>query len=145
MPSVLWRASASNCRPPASSTAVQLPYPLLPFSISFFFTQPSSHSSSFSDCSKIPESSEDGEIQKRHMARFLTTYACTREGTTLVSSLGKRIDDGNFHLYFQVFGKNDMWFWVIFSAIHILASLALSTQIYYMGRFKIGESPVPLY
>uniref|UniRef100_A0A8C6E700 SID1 transmembrane family member 1 n=1 Tax=Moschus moschiferus TaxID=68415 RepID=A0A8C6E700_MOSMO len=36
-----------------------------------------------------------------------------------------------------VFGKNDVWFWVIFSAIHILASLALSTQIYYMGRFKI--------
>ncbi|XP_057162731.1 SID1 transmembrane family member 1 isoform X3 [Ursus arctos] len=36
-----------------------------------------------------------------------------------------------------VFGKNDLWFWVIFSAIHILASLSLSTQIYYMGRFKI--------
>ncbi|XP_011720608.1 SID1 transmembrane family member 1 isoform X4 [Macaca nemestrina] len=36
-----------------------------------------------------------------------------------------------------VFGKNDVWFWVIFSAIHVLASLALSTQIYYMGRFKI--------
>ncbi|EGW03435.1 SID1 transmembrane family member 1 [Cricetulus griseus] len=36
-----------------------------------------------------------------------------------------------------VFGKNDVWFWVIFSAIHILASLALSTQIYYMGRVKI--------
>uniref|UniRef100_A0A8C9PVF6 SID1 transmembrane family member 1 n=1 Tax=Spermophilus dauricus TaxID=99837 RepID=A0A8C9PVF6_SPEDA len=36
-----------------------------------------------------------------------------------------------------VFGKNDVWFWVILSAIHILASLALSTQIYYMGRFKI--------
>ncbi|EPY88724.1 SID1 transmembrane family member 1 precursor [Camelus ferus] len=36
-----------------------------------------------------------------------------------------------------VFGKNDIWFWIIFSAIHILASLALSTQIYYMGRFKI--------
>ncbi|XP_053076848.1 SID1 transmembrane family member 1 isoform X2 [Acinonyx jubatus] len=36
-----------------------------------------------------------------------------------------------------VFGKNDLWFWIIFSAIHILASLALSTQIYYMGRFKI--------
>lgn len=32
-----------------------------------------------------------------------------------------------------------MWFWVIFSMIHVLASLALSTQIYYMGRFKIGE------
>ncbi|XP_044797872.2 SID1 transmembrane family member 1 isoform X4 [Bubalus bubalis] len=40
----------------------------------------------------------------------------------------------------EVFGKNDVWFWVIFSAIHILASLALSTQIYYMGRFKIDVS-----
>ncbi|XP_055424180.1 SID1 transmembrane family member 1 isoform X4 [Bubalus kerabau] len=39
-----------------------------------------------------------------------------------------------------VFGKNDVWFWVVFSAIHILASLALSTQIYYMGRFKIDVS-----
>nr|XP_020862796.1 SID1 transmembrane family member 1 isoform X1 [Phascolarctos cinereus] len=39
-----------------------------------------------------------------------------------------------------LFGKNDIWFWVIFSAIHILASLALSTQIYYMGRFKIDVS-----
>ncbi|XP_044525114.1 SID1 transmembrane family member 1 [Gracilinanus agilis] len=39
-----------------------------------------------------------------------------------------------------LFGKNDVWFWVIFSAIHILASLALSTQIYYMGRFKIDVS-----
>ncbi|XP_054202953.1 SID1 transmembrane family member 1 isoform X10 [Homo sapiens] len=38
-----------------------------------------------------------------------------------------------------VFGKNDVWFWVIFSAIHVLASLALSTQIYYMGRFKIAD------
>ncbi|XP_032943416.1 SID1 transmembrane family member 1 isoform X3 [Rhinolophus ferrumequinum] len=39
-----------------------------------------------------------------------------------------------------VFGKNDVWFWVIFSVIHILASLALSTQIYYVGRFKIDVS-----
>ncbi|XP_068925988.1 SID1 transmembrane family member 1 isoform X4 [Petaurus breviceps papuanus] len=38
-----------------------------------------------------------------------------------------------------LFGKNDVWFWVIFSVIHILASLALSTQIYYMGRFKIAD------
>nr|XP_006132985.1 SID1 transmembrane family member 1 isoform X1 [Pelodiscus sinensis] len=36
-----------------------------------------------------------------------------------------------------VFGKNDVWFWVIFSFIHVVASLALSTQIYYMGRFKM--------
>ncbi|XP_055965254.1 SID1 transmembrane family member 1 isoform X1 [Sorex fumeus] len=39
-----------------------------------------------------------------------------------------------------VFGKNDLWFWIIFSAIHILASLAISTQIYYLGRFKIDVS-----
>ncbi|XP_054569943.1 SID1 transmembrane family member 1 isoform X5 [Eptesicus fuscus] len=43
-----------------------------------------------------------------------------------------------------VFGKNDIWFWIIFSAIHILASLALSTQIYYMGRFKIDVSDTDL-
>ncbi|XP_053561794.1 SID1 transmembrane family member 1 isoform X2 [Bombina bombina] len=36
-----------------------------------------------------------------------------------------------------VFGKNNIWFWVIFSIIHILGSLALSTHIYYMGRFRI--------
>ncbi|NXP37484.1 SIDT1 protein, partial [Leiothrix lutea] len=46
-----------------------------------------------------------------------------------------------------VFGKNDVWFWVIFSMIHVLASLALSTQIYYMGRFKIDgpESDVGMF
>ncbi|XP_063126460.1 SID1 transmembrane family member 1 isoform X4 [Rattus norvegicus] len=43
-----------------------------------------------------------------------------------------------------VFGKNDVWFWIIFSAIHVLASLALSTQIYYMGRFKIDVSDTDL-
>ncbi|XP_044305589.1 SID1 transmembrane family member 1 [Varanus komodoensis] len=36
-----------------------------------------------------------------------------------------------------VFGKNALWFWIFFSVIHIVASLGLSTQIYYMGRFKI--------
>ncbi|XP_077201990.1 SID1 transmembrane family member 1 isoform X2 [Paroedura picta] len=36
-----------------------------------------------------------------------------------------------------VFGKNSVWFWVLFSFIHVVASLGLSTQIYYMGRFKI--------
>ncbi|XP_053153719.1 SID1 transmembrane family member 1 isoform X2 [Hemicordylus capensis] len=36
-----------------------------------------------------------------------------------------------------VFGKNAVWFWVLFSVIHVIASLGLSTQIYYMGRFKI--------
>ncbi|XP_078512031.1 SID1 transmembrane family member 1 [Lissotriton helveticus] len=36
-----------------------------------------------------------------------------------------------------VFGKDNVWFWVIFTVIHVMASLALSTHIYYMGRFKI--------
>ncbi|XP_038201158.1 LOW QUALITY PROTEIN: SID1 transmembrane family member 1 [Arvicola amphibius] len=37
-----------------------------------------------------------------------------------------------------VFGKkNDFWFGPFFSVVHISASLALSMQIYYMGRFKI--------
>ncbi|XP_062984980.1 SID1 transmembrane family member 1 isoform X1 [Elgaria multicarinata webbii] len=39
-----------------------------------------------------------------------------------------------------VFGKNAVWFWVLFSVIHVVASLGLSTQIYYMGRFKIDVS-----
>ncbi|XP_029795160.1 SID1 transmembrane family member 1 isoform X3 [Suricata suricatta] len=43
-----------------------------------------------------------------------------------------------------VFGKNDLWFWVVFSAIHILASLALSTQIYYMGRVRTDVSDTDL-
>ncbi|XP_018427572.1 PREDICTED: SID1 transmembrane family member 1 isoform X2 [Nanorana parkeri] len=36
-----------------------------------------------------------------------------------------------------VFGKDNWWFWVFFSVIHVVGSLALSTHIYYMGRFKI--------
>ncbi|XP_015268384.1 PREDICTED: SID1 transmembrane family member 1 [Gekko japonicus] len=39
-----------------------------------------------------------------------------------------------------VFGKNSVWFWVLFSIVHVVASLGLSTQIYYMGRFKIDVS-----
>ncbi|KAM9320410.1 SID1 transmembrane family member 1 [Gastrophryne carolinensis] len=39
-----------------------------------------------------------------------------------------------------VFGKDNWWFWVIFSIIHVVGSLALSTHIYYMGRFKIDVS-----
>ncbi|XP_075707365.1 SID1 transmembrane family member 1 [Rhinoderma darwinii] len=39
-----------------------------------------------------------------------------------------------------VFGKDNWWFWVIFSVIHVVGSLALSTHIYYMGRFRIDVS-----
>lgn len=40
----------------------------------------------------------------------------------------------------QVFGKGNTAFWIIFSVIHITATLLLSTQLYYMGRWKLGES-----
>lgn len=39
----------------------------------------------------------------------------------------------------QVFGKGNTAFWIIFSVIHILSTLLLSTQLYYMGRWKLGE------
>lgn len=39
----------------------------------------------------------------------------------------------------QVFGKGNMVFWIVFSIIHILATLLLSTQLYYMGRWKLGK------
>lgn len=32
-------------------------------------------------------------------------------------------------------------FWIVFSVIHIFATLLLSTQLYYMGRWKLGEGP----
>lgn len=32
-----------------------------------------------------------------------------------------------------------MVFWIVFSVIHILATLLLSTQLYYMGRWRFGR------
>lgn len=39
----------------------------------------------------------------------------------------------------QVFGKGNTVFWIVFSVIHIIATLLLSIQLYYMGRWKLGE------
>ncbi|KAF1616008.1 UNVERIFIED_CONTAM: SID1 transmembrane family member 2, partial [Eudyptes robustus] len=39
----------------------------------------------------------------------------------------------------QVFGKGNTAFWIVFSVIHIVATLLLSTQLYYMGRWKLGK------
>ncbi|KAM8989439.1 SID1 transmembrane family member 2 isoform 2-T2 [Guaruba guarouba] len=36
-----------------------------------------------------------------------------------------------------VFGKGNTAFWIVFSVIHIVATLLLSTQLYYMGRWKL--------
>ncbi|XP_061449121.1 SID1 transmembrane family member 2 isoform X2 [Rhineura floridana] len=41
-----------------------------------------------------------------------------------------------------VFGKGNTAFWVVFSVIHILSTLLLSTQLYYMGRWKL-DSGIP--
>ncbi|XP_021093499.1 SID1 transmembrane family member 2 isoform X3 [Heterocephalus glaber] len=37
-----------------------------------------------------------------------------------------------------VFGKGNTAFWIVFSVIHIIATLLLSTQLYYMGRWKLA-------
>uniref|UniRef100_A0A8C8SDL7 SID1 transmembrane family member 2 n=1 Tax=Pelusios castaneus TaxID=367368 RepID=A0A8C8SDL7_9SAUR len=41
-----------------------------------------------------------------------------------------------------VFGKENTVFWIVFSIIHIIATLLLSTQLYYMGRWKL-DSGIP--
>jgi len=38
-----------------------------------------------------------------------------------------------------VFGKGNTAFWIVFSVIHIIATLLLSTQLYYMGRWKLDS------
>ncbi|XP_067422276.1 SID1 transmembrane family member 2 [Emydura macquarii macquarii] len=38
-----------------------------------------------------------------------------------------------------VFGKGNMAFWIVFSVIHIIATMLLSTQLYYMGRWKLDS------
>ncbi|TNN01347.1 hypothetical protein fugu_010729 [Takifugu bimaculatus] len=66
--------------------------------------------------------------QKRHPdinASAYTAYACLAV-VIFFSVLG------------VVFGKGNMVFWIVFSVIHILATLLLSTQLYYMGRWKLG-------
>ncbi|NXV01540.1 SIDT2 protein, partial [Cettia cetti] len=42
-------------------------------------------------------------------------------------------------LALQVFGKGNTAFWIVFSVIHIVATLLLSTQLYYMGRWKLDS------
>uniref|UniRef100_UPI0037E82B09 SID1 transmembrane family member 2 isoform X2 n=1 Tax=Semicossyphus pulcher TaxID=241346 RepID=UPI0037E82B09 len=67
--------------------------------------------------------------QKRHPdinASAYTAYACLA-GVIFFSVLG------------VVFGKGNTVFWIIFSVIHILATLLLSTQLYYMGRWRLDS------
>ncbi|KAM4590352.1 SID1 transmembrane family member 2 isoform 2-T2 [Fundulus diaphanus] len=65
--------------------------------------------------------------QKRHPdinASAYTAYACLA-GVIFFSVLG------------VVFGRGNMVFWIVFSVIHIVATLFLSTQLYYMGRWRL--------
>ncbi|XP_012822490.1 SID1 transmembrane family member 2 isoform X2 [Xenopus tropicalis] len=39
-----------------------------------------------------------------------------------------------------VFGNGNTIFWVVFSVIHILFTLLLSTQLYYMGRWRLDSA-----
>ncbi|XP_039987705.1 SID1 transmembrane family member 2 isoform X1 [Xiphias gladius] len=67
--------------------------------------------------------------QKRHPdinASAYTAYACLA-AVIFFSVLG------------VVFGKGNTVFWIVFSVIHILATLLLSTQLYYMGRWRLDS------
>ncbi|KAM4628045.1 SID1 transmembrane family member 2 isoform 2-T2 [Polymixia lowei] len=67
--------------------------------------------------------------QKRHPdinASAYTAYACLA-GVIFFSVLG------------VVFGRDNTVFWIVFSVIHILATLLLSTQLYYMGRWRLDS------
>ncbi|KAK0135075.1 SID1 transmembrane family member 2 [Merluccius polli] len=67
--------------------------------------------------------------QKRHPdinASAYTAYACLA-GVIFFSVLG------------VVFGRGNMVFWIVFSVIHILATLLLSIQLYYMGRWRLDS------
>nr|XP_046244513.1 SID1 transmembrane family member 2 isoform X2 [Scatophagus argus] len=67
--------------------------------------------------------------QKRHPdinASAYTAYACLAV-VIFFSVLG------------VVFGRGNMVFWIVFSVIHILATLLLSTQLYYMGRWRLDS------
>uniref|UniRef100_A0A8C9VHW3 SID1 transmembrane family member 2 n=1 Tax=Scleropages formosus TaxID=113540 RepID=A0A8C9VHW3_SCLFO len=67
--------------------------------------------------------------QKRHPdinASAYTAYACLA-AVIFFSVLG------------VVFGKDNTAFWIVFSIIHILATLLLSIQLYYMGRWRLDS------
>ncbi|XP_030632363.1 SID1 transmembrane family member 2 isoform X1 [Chanos chanos] len=67
--------------------------------------------------------------QKRHPdinASAYTAYACLA-AVIFFSVLG------------VVFGKGNTVFWIVFSVIHILATMLLSIQLYYMGRWRLDS------
>ncbi|XP_073674185.1 SID1 transmembrane family member 2 isoform X2 [Garra rufa] len=67
--------------------------------------------------------------QKRHPdinASAYSAYACLA-AVIFFSVLG------------VVFGKGNTAFWIVFSVIHILATMLLSTQLYYMGRWRLDS------
>ncbi|XP_039525951.1 SID1 transmembrane family member 2 isoform X4 [Pimephales promelas] len=67
--------------------------------------------------------------QKRHPdinASAYSAYACLA-AVIFFSVLG------------VVFGKGNTVFWIVFSVIHILATMLLSTQLYYMGRWRLDS------
>ena len=46
-----------------------------------------------------------------------------------------------WYVTFQVYGSP--FFWVLFAAIQISATLTISLQLYYMGRWNIGQENSP--
>ncbi|KAF7699706.1 SID1 transmembrane family member 2 isoform X1 [Silurus meridionalis] len=70
--------------------------------------------------------------QKRHPdinASAYSAYACLA-AVIFFSVLG------------VVFGKGNTVFWIVFSVLHIVFTLLLSTQLYYMGRWRLDTGIV---
>uniref|UniRef100_A0A3P9HR12 SID1 transmembrane family, member 2 n=1 Tax=Oryzias latipes TaxID=8090 RepID=A0A3P9HR12_ORYLA len=90
--------------------------------------------------------------QKRHPdinASAYTAYACLA-AVIFFSVLGvvrtRKDPHTDLHAHakrsslpVQVFGRGNTVFWIVFSVIHILATLLLSTQLYYMGRWRLDS------
>lgn len=73
--------------------------------------------------------------------RWSSSFPCWEWCVLLCSPLASRFCYSGYQRWWclQVFGKGNMVFWIVFSVIHILATLLLSTQLYYMGRWRLGE------
>ncbi|KAG7223086.1 hypothetical protein INR49_015845 [Caranx melampygus] len=66
------------------------------------------------------------------------TYTHHHKAFVMLTVENKHITHGCV-VCLQVFGKGNTVFWIIFSVIHILATLLLSTQLYYMGRWRLDS------
>ncbi|NWW19170.1 SIDT2 protein, partial [Falcunculus frontatus] len=109
----------------------------------------------FGECPSAPQHPHRGHPQPSHRcAPPDTSFMYMIAGLCMLKLYQKRHPDINASAYSAyaclalviffsvvgvVFGKGNTAFWIIFSVIHIVATLLLSTQLYYMGRWKLDS------